>query len=102
MPRIQVVKRFRHAHGQDIHPTTFEPGKHEVDETCAEVAFRNGWARPLTEAPAPSTEASAASAPAAVSGRPSDPSGPASASSSPEAAPASPPKTSSKRVGEAG
>jgi hypothetical protein len=78
MPRVNIVRPFRHCVGTDVYPTDFSVGEQEVDERTADVAVSEGWAVPLEQ----------------PRGLPSQESGPEQPASSPVAVQASQLKTS--------
>lgn len=104
MPKIKVIRPFRHVLTGHMYPTSFDLGEHEVDDRCAEVALQEGWAVPLEDAPAETAGADGdpvetENQTEAHSGHPSPDSGPEQPSVSPPAAQASQTSTSKPRGG---
>lgn len=45
MPKIEVLKAFKHADITEVHPREYAVGVHDVSDRCAEVALTEGWAK---------------------------------------------------------
>lgn len=50
MPRIIVIKNFKHNESDEPNPRSYAAGDEcEVSDRCAEIATREGWARLVEE-----------------------------------------------------
>lgn len=49
MPKINVLKAFRHADIDEVHPREYLPGEQDVSEECAAIALKEKWAEVVSE-----------------------------------------------------